>query len=94
VAALALLTLPCLFLQGVREHPWDVLFGQVVPALVLLLIWAIPFDMLMARVFMSDAQDTERTRYRAIIQFDLVIWGALLLFWGYFFLRLIGQRLG
>ncbi len=93
VVVLGLLSLPCVFLGEVGTPPWDVIVGQVVPGLVLFMIWALPFDMLMARVFMSDKPADEQLPYRWAIRVDLTLWLLLLAFWGTFFAVLLSGRL-
>ena len=84
-----LLCLPVAFLSGASSSGWGLLTGQITPALVVLLVWALPFDMLMARVFMSQAEDDSTRRcYRQIIQLDMLLILALVVFWGPFFLHL------
>ena len=88
VAIVALSCLPLVFFSGADHHGWGIIPSQVVPGLVVLLVWALPFDILMVKVFMTDARDDERTRYRAVIRINLLLILALILFWGPFFLRL------
>ena len=89
LAIFVLLCLPIVFLSGTGSNGWGLIPNQITPALVVLLVWALPFDMLMARVFMSQAEDgSTRIRYRQIIKLDTLLILALMLFWGPFFLRL------
>lgn len=93
VVVLGLLSLPGVFLGEIETPPWGVIVGQVVPGLVLFMIWALPFDMLMARVFMSDKPADEQLSYRWVIRVDLALWLLLLAFWGTFFAILLSGRL-
>ena len=89
IAIFVLLCLPMVFLSGASSTGWGLIPSQIAPALVVLLVWALPFDILMARVFMSQMEDEpERARYRRIIKLDTLLIVALLLFWGPFFLQL------
>ena len=89
LAIIVSLCLPMVFLSGMSSTGWGLVPSQITPALVVLLVWALPFDILMARVFMSQMEDeSERARYRQIIKLDTLLIVALLLFWGPFFLRL------
>ena len=89
LAIIVLLCLPMVFLGGASSSGWGLIPSQITPALVVLLVWALPFDMLMARVFMSQAEnDSTRIRYRQIIRLDALLILALVMFWGPFFLRL------
>jgi hypothetical protein len=93
VIILALASVVCRFLRDLEPvFPWDIIIIQIVPGLVLFLIWAIPFDMLMARVFMTDKTAAERSRYKTIILIDLLIWLLLVIVWGPVFTELIRGR--
>lgn len=90
LALLIAVSLPPVFLQNAAFTPmWKITIGQVTPALVLMVFWAIPLDILMAKIYMTDQDDTVRRRYVDIIRFDLSLMGVLLLAWGPFFLRLL-----
>ena len=89
VALIALLCLPMVFFSGADYEGWGIIPSQVVPGLVILMVWALPFDMLMARVFMADLQGPERERYRTVIRIDALLVLALVLFWGPFFIGLL-----
>jgi hypothetical protein len=60
---------------------------------VLFLIWAMPFDMLMAKLFMSDKPPGQRSRYKTIIVVDLLVWLLLVVIWGQLFAELVMKRL-
>ena len=93
VALLVIVSAPCAFMQDLSlTAPWNIIVGSVMPGLALFLIWAIPLDILMAKVFKSEADEAIRARYQTVIRFDVLIWLLMLLSWGYFFLGLIAQR--
>lgn len=90
VALIALSCLPMVFLAGGDDYQsWRIIPSQVVPGLVVLLVWALPFDILMIKVFMSDQDEVGKARYRRMIHVDLLLILALVLFWVPFFLRLL-----
>lgn len=94
VALLALVSVPCAFMQNMMfAEPWDIIIRSIMPGVALFLIWAIPLDLIMAKVFQSDGKETSYQRYRIVIRFDLLIWLMILLAWGYFFLSVMQQRL-
>jgi hypothetical protein len=68
---------------------WAALPSYVVPVLVILLVWILLFDMLMARVLMSEQQGQPRERHKTILLVDAILLGALLLFWGPFYVFLL-----
>lgn len=61
---------------------WDVVLGAVVPAVSLLVFIVIMLDVLMSKVFQSDAQDTAvKNHYGFIVKANLGIAILLMLFW-------------
>ena len=89
VAGFVLVCLPMVFFTGTSRSGWGIIPSQVMPGLVLFMAWALPFDMLMARVFMADKEGRARQRYKLIIALDALLLVALVVFWGPFFLALI-----
>ena len=89
---LAILVIVCVglvFFSQTEAVGWGRIPSQVTPALVVLLAWVLAFDLLMARVLMSDQNDAVRRRYRSVIKLDLILLAALLLFWGPFFITIL-----
>ncbi|RFA29831.1 hypothetical protein CAI21_08315 [Alkalilimnicola ehrlichii] len=74
------------------ESNWDLFRGGVVPAMAPILFLLIMFDVLMAKVWKSEAKaeaDTEAyARWTRIIWTDLAVAGLMLLAWGPFFYQL------
>jgi hypothetical protein len=91
VGFLIVISLPLVFLTGGEDEGWGIVFTHVVPVLVLLIMWALPFDMLMARVFMSEGQGVARGRYRAVLVLDGALFLGLAVFWGPYFLSIVAQ---
>ncbi len=91
VAIIAVSFLPFVFFDGQSQSVLGIVATQAVPGLVLFMIWALPFDMIMARVFMADKQGPERDRHKTVIKLDLAIMVLLLVFWGPFFFSLLTQ---
>ena len=69
---------------------WRMVTTLVVPALSPMILMVLLFDMLMARVLMSDTEAEQRARYRLVLKTDGVVVAALLLSWMPFFLSLAG----
>lgn len=89
IATLVLACLPMVFFATGETHGWAALPSYVVPVLVILLVWILLFDMLMARVLMGEQQGQPRERYKTILLVDAILLGALLLFWGPFYVFLL-----
>lgn len=91
VAIIVVTFLPVIFFDGQSQSVFGIIATLVVPGLVLFMIWALPFDIIMACVFMVDKQGLERDRYKTVIKLDMVLLVALLIFWGPFFYSLLTQ---
>ena len=89
IATLVLVCLPMVFFATDEEQGWGVVPSYVVPVLVILLVWILLFDMLMARVLMGEQQGQGRDCYKTILRVDAILLGALLSFWGPFYISLL-----
>ena len=87
-AAIVVLCLLMVFLPDDEGTGWYVLSVHVAPALVILNIWVLLFDLLMASILMSQKDGQERLRYRHILLWDGCLLVALIVFWGPFFASL------
>jgi hypothetical protein len=68
------------------------LFTSVVaPAFYVIMLFVLPLDITMSRVFMGEAQGAERARYRFIIRLEIALFALMLLAWLPFILRLLGS---
>jgi hypothetical protein len=76
------------FAKGAAEG-WNSVPSYVAPALVVLMVWGLLFDMLMARVLMGEQQGHARDRYKTVLKVDAILVLALLSFWGPFYLSLL-----
>ncbi len=66
------------------------LFTSVVaPAFYVIMLFVLPLDITMSRVFMGEAQGEEKLRYRFIIRLELVLLALMLLAWLPFILKLL-----
>jgi len=88
-AALVVFCMLLVFLPDDHGTGWYVLSVHVAPALVILSIWVLLFDLLMASIFMSQKHGQERLRYRHILLWDGFLLVALFAFWGPFFASLL-----
>ncbi len=66
------------------------LFTSVVaPAFYVIMLFVLPLDITMSRVFMGEAQGEEKLRYRFIIRLEIVLLALMLLAWLPFVLKLL-----
>jgi hypothetical protein len=76
------------FLDGTAEtETWRIFPTVIAPAFMLILIFVLPLDMTMARIFMSDANETQRNQLKSAIKVDAILMAVLLLAWLPFFMR-------
>jgi len=90
LAFVVLLCLPMAFFSTAEPVGWETIPSYVVPGLVVCIVWALPFDILMSRIFLLGSGDPDyRHRHRSIVLLDLGMLIALLIFWGPFFLNIL-----
>ncbi len=93
IATLVLASLPMSLLRSDSHEGLWIIPGQVMPGLVLLLLWSLPFDIIVSRVtILVGSVHPNPRKYRAVLFLDLAMIAALLLFWGPFFYRLLADR--
>ncbi|MSR16052.1 MAG: hypothetical protein EXR86_16185 [Gammaproteobacteria bacterium] len=67
---------------------WQVLPSVVAPAIMFILLFVLPLDMTMSRIFMSGQEHLEKSRLLAIIKLEGALFFALLLSWIPFFIKI------
>jgi hypothetical protein len=70
---------------------WGVVVGTVAPSMTMIMLFALPLDMMMSRIFMTDTEGAERLRYRRILWLELFLMIALILAWRSFIASLLPQ---
>ena len=75
---------------NVYAHDWRIVYSVVAPTITMMLVFAIPLDITMARVFMSGANDIERRRLRRVIRIEAGAYLLMILAWTPFFLTVLG----
>lgn len=88
-AALVIMLLAPFADGSVHAHDWRLIPGVVAPSVMMMLVFAIPLDMTMTRVFMADAADHERARLRSVLRIEAVVYVAMLLAWTPFLLNVL-----
>jgi len=89
LATLVLACLPTVFFATGEAQGWHAIPSYVAPVLVVLVVWGLLFDMLMARVLMGEQQGHARDHYKTILLVDAILLVALLSFWGPFYVALL-----
>ena len=93
VIAIALIALSPYSGQPVQHTGWPLFFTVLVPTFYVILLFVLPLDITMSRVFMSDKEGLERERLKLIIWVEAGLFAALVISWAPFLLRLFGVRL-
>ena len=89
MAAVVVICLLMVFFADGDGTGWYVIPVHVAPALVILTIWVLLFDLLMSSLFMRQKQGQERLHYRHVLLWDGSLLVALLAFWLPFFASLL-----
>ena len=61
----------------------------VAPPLAVMMVFVVPLDMLMSRIYMTDKRGAERARYRRILAAEALALALLVAAWTPFFVRLL-----
>lgn len=87
---MAVITLTAPLADGTTHmHDWRLLPSVVAPSLMMMLVFALPLDMTMARIFMADADAGERERLRFVIRLEAVAYLVMLAAWTPFMFRVL-----
>lgn len=70
-------------------HDWRLFPSVIAPSVMIILLFVLPLDMTMARIFMGDAEDDERARLRAIVRLEFLELVLMLLAWSPFMLKVL-----
>ena len=69
---------------------WAIITTLLAPTLYVIMVFVLPLDIVMTRVFMSAAEGEARARYVRIIRIELLLLILLLISWAPFVGRLVG----
>lgn len=82
VLAVGIVVLAAPFADGsVHAHDWRLLPTVIAPTVMVMLLFAIPLDITMARIFMSDASSVERARLAFAIRVEMIALVVMVLAW-------------
>ncbi len=76
-----------------RVEGFAVFTSVVAPAFYVIMLFVIPLDITMTRVFMGESRGAERARYRFIIRLEVVLMVLMVLAWLPFVLDLLRRSL-
>jgi len=89
VLVLLLITLAPFAGGPARFTGWGLVVTVVAPAFYVVVLFVLPLDMLMTRVFMSDKTGEERARLRRILWTEVVLLVLMIASWAPFVARLL-----
>jgi len=86
----SLFTIPFTNSDGVvRMDGWGFAPDVLVPVVSFLLVFILLLDMLMSRVFMIEADDEKRKKFKSIFLLELVLVVSLISFWTPYFFKVL-----
>ena len=89
LATIVLALLPmALMMDPGNKTGWAIIPTYVAPGLVVFIFWILPFDMLMAKIFMGGEGADDPAACRAVYKLDIAMMLGMLVFWAPFFVRL------
>jgi len=68
---------------------WRLLPSVIAPTITMMLVFAIPLDITMAKIFMTDAKPEEANRLKFAVRIDILTLFAVLLAWTPFFINIL-----
>lgn len=89
LATIVLFLLPMALFRDSTSEGIGVIPSQVLPGVALIVIWVLPFDIVMSRVFVLGTDKPDHARYRCILWLNMILMAAMLVSWGPFFLSLL-----
>lgn len=90
LGCVAVIVVAAPFADGqVHMHDWRLLPSVVAPSVMMMLVFALPLDITMAKIFMSDAASAEQARLRFVIRVEAVAYIGMLLAWAPFLLNVL-----
>lgn len=73
----------------VHAHDWRLLPGVVAPAVMMMLAFALPLDMTMARIFAAEATPERCRHLRFVVRLEGCVLGCMFLAWLPFLLNVL-----
>ena len=70
-------------------HDWRLLPSVIAPSIMMMLVFAIPLDVCMAKIFLTDAGPTERARLGRAIVLEIVVLLVMVAAWTPFMLKVM-----
>lgn len=70
-------------------HDWRLVPSVLAPSIMMMLVFAIPLEMTMTAIYMSDANANEKSRLKHILKIEAIAYVALIVSWVPFFFKIL-----
>lgn len=74
---------------NVRMEGWGLLPDVLTPVISFILVFILLLDMLMSRVFMIEADDVKKNKFKKIFWLELALMVSLLVLWSPYFIAVL-----
>ncbi len=71
-------------------HDWRIVPSVLAPSIMMMLVFAIPLEMTMTRIFITNAEPPEKRRLQRILKLEAIVYLLLIVSWTPFFIKVLG----
>ena len=71
-------------------HDWRIVPSVLAPSIMMMLVFAIPLEMTMTRIFITNAEPAEQRRLQRILKLEAIVYLLLIVSWTPFFIKVLG----
>ena len=71
-------------------HDWRIVPSVLAPSIMMMLVFAIPLEMTMTRIFITNAEPAEKRRLQHILKLEAIVYLLLIVSWTPFFIKVLG----
>lgn len=71
-------------------HDWRIVPSVLAPSIMMMLVFAIPLEMTMTRIFITNAEPAEKARLQRILKLEAIVYLLLIVSWTPFFIKVLG----
>jgi hypothetical protein len=70
-------------------HDWRIVPSVLAPSIMMMLVFALPLEMTMTRVFITNAEPAEKRRLKNILKIEAIAYFLLIISWTPFFITML-----
>ena len=71
-------------------HDWRIVPSVLAPSIMMLLAFALPLEMTMTRIFITNAEPDAKQRLKRILKLEAIVYFMLIASWTPFFITVLG----